>query len=140
MAHAVTGKDGAVTWGGGAINGKLQNWTLNFSSNEVDDRGAGESWASRLATFNDWEVTFEAFALDQADWSLSSAAAETALIGATTTISLKRKSGDTNPYFTATGLTTAIQRNHPIEEASSYTVTVKCSEGSSPTIDTTPAT
>lgn len=140
MAHAVTGKDGAVTWGGGAINGKLQNWTLNFTAEETVDRGAGESWQSRLPVFNDWEATFEAFALDQADWSLSSAAAETALIGTTTTLSLKRKSGDTNPFFTATGLTTSIVRNHPIESSSTYTVTVKCSEGTSPTIDTTPAT
>lgn len=141
MAHAVSGKAGAVTWGGGAINGKLTNWEANFSAEVIVDRGAGEDWQSRIPNFADWEVTFEAYSLDQADWSLSSAAAETALINATTTISLKRKSTDLNPWFTATGITTRIERMHPIEgQPSSYRVTVQCSEGTAPTIDTTPAT
>ena len=140
MAHGLTGAAGVVTWGGGAINGKLREWTAEFTGNTTSDRGAGESWESRIATFNDWSVSFTAFALDQADWSLSSAATEASLIGTTTTISLKRKSGDTNPWFTATGMTTSIRRRHEIENASEYEVTVQCSEGVLPTVDTTPAT
>lgn len=140
MAHSHTGAAGAVTWGGGAINGKLQNWGLNLSAETVSDRGSGEEWQSRITTVKDWEATFEAFVLDQADWSLSNTTAETALIGATTTISLKRKSGDANPYFTATGTTTRIERTNPLDQNSSYRVTVVCSEGTAPTIDTTPAT
>lgn len=139
MAHAVTGKAGAITWGGGAINGKIQDWRVEFTGQNVGDRGAGEDWESRLPLFSDWTATFTAFALDQADWSLSSAAAETSLINATSTISLKRKSGDTNPWFTATGLCTNIERTHPIDGNSAYSVTVVCSEGAAPTIDTTPA-
>lgn len=140
MAHALTGKAGAVTWGGGAINGKLRNWKLTFDGETVSDRGAGEDWESLLSLFSNWEVTFTAYALDQADWSLSSTASEVTLINATSTISLKRKSADTNPVFTATGLCTQIERVHDIENPSEYTVTVKCSEGVAPTIDTTPAT
>lgn len=138
MAHAVSGKVGTVTWGGGAINGKLQNWKVNYTGEMAVDRGAGEGWQSRIQLFNDWEATFEAFALDQSDWSLSSSTAETALIGATTTLALKRKSGDTNPYFTTTGMTTRIERTHDINGASAYIVTVMCSEGTAPTLDTTP--
>src|SRR5687768_16464145 len=101
MAHAVTGLHGAVIWGGGAINGKLQEWSLEYTGENAIDRGAGETWQSRVPLFNDWRVTFTAFALDQADWSLSSGAVETALIGATTTISLERKAADTSLHFTA---------------------------------------
>lgn len=139
MAHAVTGDALAITWGGGAVNGKGQNWRLRFEGEQANDRGAGESWDSLVPTFSRWEVTFELLALDQADWSISSTVAETALINATGTVSLKRKSGDTNPYFTATGLTVNIERDHRIGEASRIMVTVRCSEGTAPTIDTTPA-
>lgn len=138
MAHAVTGLAGTVTWGGGAINGKLTEWECEFTAEPVVDRGAGETWQSRVPLFSDWRVRFTAFALDQADWSASSATAETALINATTTIALKRKSGDTNPWFTTTGLTTSIRRRHPIGDNSEYEVEVVCSEGTAPTIDTTP--
>ena len=140
MAHGLSGKAGTVTWGGGAINGKLKNWQLEFTGENIVDRGAGEDWQSRIPLFSDWKVTFTAYALDQADWSLSSATAETSLINATSTIALKRKTGDTNPFFTATGLCTNIQRSHDIENPSEFTVVVECSEGVLPTIDTTPAT
>lgn len=140
MAHAVTGKDGAITWGGGAVNGKILEWEMEFTSESADDRGAGESWAGRLGTFADWRGRFRCYALDQADWSLSSTTAETSLINATTTFALKRKSGDANPWFTTTGLTTRIRRVHGINASSEYEVEVVCSEGTAPTIDTTPAT
>lgn len=140
MAHSYSGKAGTVTFGGGVINGKLQNWELELTGNTINDRGAGENWASRIADFSDWTVRFIAFALDQADRSLSSATAETALINATSTVALMEKSTDTNPRFTATGICTSIVRRNPLEAAAEYTVEVQCSEGVAPTMDTTPLT
>lgn len=138
MAHAVTGKAGAVSLAGGAITGKLTEWSYELTGNSVSDRGAGEDWDSQAPTFSGWKATFKAYAADQAEMSITGTTSDVALIDTVAAIALKRKLADTNPWFSASGLVKSFKRTHNIEQPNEVEVTVECSEGVAPVMDTTP--
>jgi hypothetical protein len=139
MAHAITGHAGAVTMAATAVTGKLREWNLRLTSNEIDDRGAGESWASRIATVKDWEATFMMYVTDTTEFSPYGTTGDLTILGTDIAIALKMRSADTNPFFTDTGLVTNIERTHALESPSEFRITVKSSAGDVPTMDTTPA-
>jgi hypothetical protein len=139
MAHAVTGKAGAVTFAGGAITGKLTEWMFELTGSNVVDRGAGEDWQSKVPTFSDWKATFKALATDTTEMSITGTSSDVSLVNTSVAIALKRKSADTSAWFSGTGLVTSFRRTHNIEQPSEVEVTVECSEGVAPTMDTTPA-
>jgi hypothetical protein len=144
MAHAVTGDGGALSFVGVALNGKLQEWTAEVMGQHVSDRGAGDTGASRAPTFIDWKVTAKAFLKDQADMGIVTVStvpkSAIDLVNTEVAIAPKIKTGDTNPFFTGTGLVTNIKHTHAIEKPHEYEITVECSTGSLPTMDATPAT
>lgn len=130
----ITGKDGAASIGGSAVNGKVLGWKLGFSSKNVETTGAGDSVIERVHLAKDWKAEIEFEAIDQASWDQHQS-----LVGTSATVSLKRKSADTNPYATGTGLVTDVSLDLPSDNAVKTTITVECN-GTDLTLDTTPAT
>ena len=136
MATAViTGKDGAISLGGSAVNGKILEWELTSESKNVETDGMGDAWIPSVHIRNKWTVRGRAYALDQADWDL-----DQGLVGTEAVISLKRKSADTNPYFTDTGLLIRHRVTHNHEEGTEFEFEMQSSDSEAPTFDTTPAT
>jgi hypothetical protein len=131
----ITGKAGAVTIAAAAVNGKVLSWRLNVTSKNVETPAAGDTWMERIHLLSDWEATIEFEAADQATWDMNQAQ-----VGTEVAIALKRKSGDTNAYFAATGLMTDAPLELPADNAVKVQITVKCSTAAAPTFDTTPAT
>jgi hypothetical protein len=131
----ITGKAGAVTIAAAAVNGKVLSWSLDVTSKNVETPGAGDSWMERIPLLSDYELQIEFEAADQADWNLNQGVVNTEVA-----VALKRKSGDTNPYFTATCLITGVKVDAPADNAVKVTITAKSSTSSAPTFDTTPAT
>lgn len=131
----ISGQDGAVTIAAAAVTGKITNWDLNVTSKNFESPGAGDDWMERVHLLSDWEASVEFNAPDQAAWDLHQG-----LVGTNAALALKRKTGDANPYFSATGLVTDAKVTSPIDGAITGTLTVKCSQATAPTFDTTPAT
>ena len=142
MAHPVTGKAGAITFGGIQANFRLLSWTLTVTSKNIETTAAGDTYTDRVHLTNDWKLEFEGQALDQAGWDLGQGnAAATPLVGTEAAATLKRKSGDTAAYFSDTGLVTDIVVSHPSDGATTVRGTMMSSDGSAgPTFDDTPAT
>lgn len=130
----ITGKDGAVTFAGAAITGKLTRWRLRSRSNHVDTTGAGDVTPERIHLTLEWEAEVEWNAPDQASWDLHHG-----LVGTSAAIALKRKSGDTSPYATGTGLYEEMETDAPSDGAITGRGRV-ISNGTALTIDTSPAT
>ena len=140
MPHAVTGQAGAVTVLGSALNGKLTKWTFTGEDELVDDRGAGELFMSRVGVSRDWTADVEGYVPDQAAMHVLNAdEAEWTAAYSTSAVTLKFKSGDTNPYFTGTGLLKSFKVEAGIGGPSTFNFQIVCSEGTAPTIDSTPA-
>lgn len=131
---AITGKDGAVSLGGGAIIGKVLEWTFEQTSRNVETGGAGDSHQERIHLRMDWEGSARCEAPDQANWALGQT-----LVGAAAVFAFKRKASDTNPYVTGTGLVTSHRVTSPYDNRIEYEFRVVCN-GTAPTFDETPAT
>lgn len=131
---AITGKDGVVTIAGGAVNGKLIDWTLEDTGKNVETTGAGDSYVERIALQKDWKLTATYRALNQATWDLLAGSVNTAVAFA-----LKRLSSDTNAYAAGTGLMTSHSLKGPYDNSIDFTITIECN-GTGLTYDTTPAT
>ena len=130
----ITGKDGAVTLGGGAINGTVREWMWEGNSKSVETDGMGDAWIPSVHIRSSWKATIRALAPDVADWDL-----DQGLLGTAAAVALKRKSADTNPWFSDTGLVTRFSITHNHEEATEFEIDVIGSTASAPTFDTTPA-
>lgn len=130
----MTGKDGAVSLGGGAVVGKVVDWEMTYSSKNVDNDGAGDAVVTRTHLRKDWVAKLEFYVLDQAGRDLSAS-----LVGTSAALALKDKTGDTNPSISTTGLVTEWNRSHPSSDNAKFTIEVKC-DGTDLTFDTTPAT
>lgn len=129
----ITGKDGAVTLPSAGLTGKLTRWRLRSRSNHVDTTGAGDVTPERIHLTLEWEIEFEWNAPDQAGWDLHHG-----LAGTSTTIAVKRKSADANPYATGTGLYEEIETDAPSDGAITGRGRV-ISNGTALSFDTTPA-
>jgi hypothetical protein len=129
----ITGKDGAISLGGGAVNGKVRSWTLNYTSTNVDASGAGDAVDELVHLRKNWVISGEFLALNQADWDL-----DLSLVGTAAVVSLKRIAADTNPFATGTGLVTQMQVTHEYDQPTTVTFEVR-STGTDLTFDTTPA-
>jgi hypothetical protein len=97
MAHGITGKAATALVAGSAIAGKLLGWEHHYTGEQVDDTGAGDTWRGKVATFVAWEATIEVEIT-------SPYTSQYALLNAASAISLKVQSGDSTPYFAATGI------------------------------------
>jgi hypothetical protein len=129
----ITGKDGAISLGGGAVNGKVRSWTLNYTSTNVDASGAGDVVDELVHLRKNWVISGEFLALNQADWDL-----DLSLVGTAAAVALKRIAADTNPFATGTGLVTQMQVTHGYDQPTTVTFEVR-STGTDLTFDTTPA-
>ena len=129
----ITGKDGAISLGGGAVNGKVTLWELEVTSKNVENDGAGDARVTRTHLREDFTIRGEAYALDQADWDL-----DQALVGTSSAIALKRKSADTNPYASTTALITRFTVRMPASDNGTFTFEAQC-DGTAITYDNTPA-
>jgi hypothetical protein len=130
---AITGKDGAVSIGGGAITGKVLEWVFQQTSRNVETGGAGDTHQERIHLRLDWEATARCEAPDQANWDLREG-----LTGTAAVFSFKRKASDANPYVTGTGLVTSHSVNAPFDNRIEYEVQIVCN-GTAVTFDNTPA-
>lgn len=131
---SITGKAGAVTFAGSAVNGKITNWRMTKRSRNVEGTGAGDTLVERVHLVKDWEVEVEWNAPDQASWDQHQD-----LAGTSVAIALKRKSGDANPYASGTGLYEEGTVEAPYDGIIKGRGRIVC-EGTDLTIDTTPAT
>jgi hypothetical protein len=133
MPEVITGKDGAISIAGGAVNGKVTNWKATYTSKNIDNDGAGDAVVTRTHLRKDWTITGEFYNPDQTDWELGQD-----LVGTAVVLALKRKSSDTNPYITTTGLIEEFTVDHGASANSTSTFTAKCN-GTDLTFDTSPA-
>lgn len=131
----ITGKDGVVSLAAAAINGKLSDWKIKTSSENVENSGAGDAFKTRSHVRGDYSIDVEMYAFDQAAWDLHAG-----LIGTDVVYALKRKSTDTNPYATGTGLFAEHEADAPASGSTTVKFTILCNQGVAPTLDTTPAT
>lgn len=131
---SITGKDGAVTFAGSAVNGKITDWKLVKRSRNVEGTGAGDSYVERLHLVQDWEANVEWNAPNQASWDQHQD-----LVGTSVAVALKRKSGDANPYASGTGLVEECEVDAPADGVITGRARIVC-EGTAMTLDTTPAT
>lgn len=133
--HAVTGDAGSISVAAGVLNGKFQGWETDFDANLISDRGGGEVWESRNRTHADYTVRGKVLAPNDANWAFL----ETEfLAGVPVVFSLKRKTGDAQPYMTGTAQIEHVGRRHNLGANSEAEVVIKCSEGVAPTMDPTP--
>src|ERR1051325_4883446 len=95
----ITGKDGAVTLGGGAVNGKITEWRMATTTKVAETDGCGDPYVTRRFIRGDYTLDIEFHAFDQAAWDLHQV-----MVGTEVVYALKRKSADTNPYATGTAL------------------------------------
>ena len=136
---SMTGKAGAVliaAAGGSAaaINGKVTDWDLDYSSVNVEANGAGDTVTERVHIRKDWTINAKAIFPDQA-----ARGAHEELVGASVIISVKQKSADTNPYATcATALLESCRPAFPATDVATYDLVIK-SSGTDLTFDSTPA-
>lgn len=128
-----TGKAGAIVLGAGAVNGKVIQWDCNLEDIDVVSRGAGDLYQTRENLALDWFIEGEFLALDQADWDLGQG-----LVGTAATVSVKRKSGDTNPWATGTGKVKRLRVVEKFDDVVRVTFRVECN-GTGLTFDSTPA-
>ncbi len=131
---SITGKAGTVTLGGAAPNGKVTNWSFTGESRTIEDTGMGDTTVGRIHLFDDWTAEFTFAAADQAAWDQG-----LVLVGTAAVFAFKRKSTDTNPYVTGTGLVESVRTTVPHDGRVETTCTVRAN-GTAVTIDTTPAT
>lgn len=129
---AVTGKAGAVTLAGSAASLRIQSWALSQEIRTVEDTAAGDTLVGRLALFLDYTIEIEGAAHDQANWDQHAG-----LIGTNVAFTLKRKSGDTNPYASGTAMVTRHSTTAPHDDRIMTSLTLQCS-GTALTLDTTP--
>lgn len=129
----ITGKDGSISLGGSAVNGKVRSWRLTYEGTVADTTGAGDAVEEQTPLRKRWRISGEFVALDQADWDL-----DQGLVGTIAAIAVKRKSADTSAYASGTGVVTQFEVNAPYDGATIVTFEVQ-NNGTDLTFDTTPA-
>lgn len=53
----ICGVDGGLTWSGG-ITTKIQNWTINYEAEEIQQTGLGDTWEEVFGGIKKWGGTF----------------------------------------------------------------------------------
>lgn len=126
----ITGQ--AATWTiGGTLNGKAEEWQLTTNSENLDVTGCGDAYKERVHLHYDWEAR-----LTMKLQTGSTMNPYTSALGTEVAIALKRKSTDSNAFFTGTGLLENIETGAKYDEEIKAVMTVRCSTGSAPTINT----
>lgn len=130
---SITGKDGAISIGGGAVNGKVRNWRLRYEGTTADGTGAGDPVDELVPLRRNWIISGEFVAPDASDWDLGLTDVNTAVV-----VALKRKVADTNPWATGTGILISMEVNHPYDDVTTVSFEMRAS-GTDLSFDTTPA-
>lgn len=101
-----TGKDGAVYVGANAV-AEIRDWSLETTSEVVNDTVMGDTWMTNKATQKSWTSSFNAF------WDDSDTTGQGALDeGSEVTLNLYPEGNTTgNTYWTGTAIITSVSKS-----------------------------
>jgi len=105
MATA-TGKDGAVYVGANAV-AEIRDWSLETTSEVVNDTVMGDTWMTNKATQKSWTASFNAF------WDPSDSTGQGALDeGSEVTLNLYPEGNtSTKTYWTGSAIITSVSKS-----------------------------
>ena len=105
MATA-TGKDGAVYVGSNAV-AEIRDWSLETTSEVVNDTVMGDAWMTNKATQKSWTASFNAF------WDDSDTTGQQALTeGSEVTLNLYPEGNtSTKTYWTGSAIITSVSKS-----------------------------
>lgn len=119
----LTGKDGRAE-----LDGKtwiLTGWTYEETSENVQQRAAGDSWIGRKHLAKDYRVEMTGFLAEAAPYTNAVIPVGTEII-----FSLKFDAADTDPFATDTGLCTNGRIEHPATDNTTMTAVVESADPS----------
>jgi len=101
-----TGKDGAVYVGANAV-AEIRDWSLETTSEVVNDTVMGDTWMTNKATQKSWTSSFNAF------WDDSNTTGQGALAeGSEVTLNLYPEGNTSgNTYWTGTAIITSVSKS-----------------------------
>jgi hypothetical protein len=117
--HGIHGKGGTIS--GPTFAGKLDQWEYSPKTETLDDTACGDTYKSRLASFNDWEIT--------AEFLVTSGTALGAQMGTEFAISLANSSAAGIGTITRTGILTEMKLTNKSSEAMRGSLKMECSQG-----------
>jgi hypothetical protein len=101
-----TGKDGAVYVGANAV-AEIRDWSLETTSEVVNDTVMGDTWMTNKATQKSWTSSFNAY------WDDSNTTGQGALAeGSEVTLNLYPEGNTSgNTYWTGTAIITSVSKS-----------------------------